>query len=83
MARLVGCWSLGLHLVVRPKYRHRIMGGLAAVPSGELLEPIAEEYGWQTVATEVMPDHLPLFVRVGPPESLMRRDVDDRWEAVS
>ena len=33
---------------------------------GELLVQIAAEHGWQIVAKEVMPDHVHLFVRVGP-----------------
>jgi putative transposase len=33
------------------------------------LEQIADELGWQIVAKEVMPDHVHLFVRVGPTDS--------------
>ena len=36
---------------------------------GELLEQIADEHGWQIVAKEVMPDHVHLFVRVGPTDA--------------
>ncbi len=36
---------------------------------GELLKLIAGEHGWQIVAKEVMPDHVPLFVRVGPTDA--------------
>ena len=35
----------------------------------ELLEQIAEEHGWQIMAKEVMPDHVHLFVRVGPTDA--------------
>ena len=35
----------------------------------ELLEQIADEHGWQIVAKEVMPDHVHLFVRVGPTDA--------------
>ena len=34
-----------------------------------LLERIADEHGGQIVATEVMPDHVRLFVRVGPTDA--------------
>ncbi len=40
-----------------------------------LLEQIADEHGWQIVANEVMPDHVHLFMRVGPtdaPASVVR-----------
>jgi putative transposase len=60
---------LGLHLVWWPKYRRRILGGRVAARCGELLEQIAAERGWQIVAKEVMPDHVHLFVRVGPTDA--------------
>lgn len=59
----------GLHLVWCPKYRRRVLGGRAAVRCGELLEQIAAEHGWEIVAKEVMPDHVHLFVRVGPTDT--------------
>jgi len=64
-----GVSSLGLHLVWCPKYRRRILGGRVAARCGELLEQIADERGWQIVAKEVMPDHVHLFVRVGPTDA--------------
>jgi len=33
------------------------------------VEQIATVHGWQIVAKEVMPDHVRLFVRVGPTEA--------------
>jgi putative transposase len=65
-----GVSSLGLHLVWCPKYRRRILGGRVAARCGELLEQIAAEHGWQIVVAEVMPDHVHLFVRVGPTDAL-------------
>ena len=71
-----GVCSLGLHLVWCAKYRRRVLGGSAAARWGELLlEQIAAEHGWEVVAREVMPDHVRLFVRVGPadaPASVVR-----------
>jgi putative transposase len=64
-----GVSSLGLHVVWCPKYRRRILGGRVARRLGELLEQIADEHGWQIVANEVMPDHVHLFVRVGPTDA--------------
>lgn len=65
-----GVCSLGLHVVWCPKYRRRVLGGRVACRLGELLEQIADERGWQTVAKEVMPDHVVhLFVRVGPTDA--------------
>jgi putative transposase len=64
-----GVCSLGLRLVWCPKYRRRVLGGRAAAGSGELVEQIAAERGWEIVAREVMPDHVHLFVRVGPTDA--------------
>ncbi len=64
-----GVSSLGLHVVWCPKYRRRILGGRVARRLGELLAQIADEHGWQIVVKEVMPDHVHLFVRVGPTDA--------------
>lgn len=65
-----GVCSLGLHLVWCPKYRRWILGGRVAARCDELLEQVASEHGWQIVAKkEVMPDHVHLFVRVGPTDA--------------
>jgi putative transposase len=64
-----GVCSLGLHLVWCPKYRRRVLGGRVARRLDELLRQIAAEHGWQIVAHEVMPDHVHLFVRVGPADA--------------
>jgi putative transposase len=58
-----------LHLVWCPKYRRRVLGGRVAIRCGVLLEQVAGEHGWEIVAKEVMPDHVHLFVRVGPTDT--------------
>ena len=62
------CW-LGLDVVWCRKYRRRVLGGRVAVRCGELVEQIAAGHGWEIVAKEVMPDHVRLFVRVGPTDA--------------
>lgn len=52
-----------------PEYRRRVLGGRVAGPCGELVEQIAAEHGGKIVATEVTPDHVYLFVRVGPTDA--------------
>jgi len=64
-----GVCSLGLHLVWCPKYRRRVVGGRVARRLDELMGQIAAEHGWQIVAGEVMPDHVHLFMRVGPADA--------------
>jgi REP-associated tyrosine transposase len=64
-----GVSELGLQVVWRPKYRHRILGRRVAARCGEVLEQVADEHGWQIAAKDVMPDHVHLFVRVGPTDA--------------
>jgi putative transposase len=64
-----GVSSLGLHVVWCPTYRRRILGGRVARRLSVLLVQIADEHAWQIVAKEVMPDHVHLFVRVGPTDA--------------
>jgi REP-associated tyrosine transposase len=61
-----GVCSVGLHLVWCPRYRGRIVGGRVAARCGERLEQVAGGHGGEIVATAVMPDHVHVFVRVGP-----------------
>lgn len=70
-----GVCSLGLHVAWCPKYCRRILGGRVVDRLGVGLGQVADEHGWQIVATEVVPDHVHLFVRVGPsvaPASVVR-----------
>ena len=60
---------MGLHLVWCPKYRRRVLGGRVAARCGQLMEQIAAAHGWEIVAKEVMPDHVHLFVGVGPTDA--------------
>ena len=52
-----------------PKYRRRILRGPVARRLDELLAVVATENGWEIVASEVMADHVHLFVRVRPTDS--------------
>jgi putative transposase len=61
--------ALGLQLVWRPRYRRPILGGRVARRCGGLWEQIAVEHSCQIVAKEGMPDHVHLFVRVGPTDA--------------
>jgi putative transposase len=60
-----GVSSLGLHLVWCPKYRCRILGGVATVLD-KLWEQIAVANTGQLVAKEVMPDHVHRLAGVRP-----------------
>ena len=64
-----GVTSLGLHVVWCPKYRKRLLGERVAVRLSGLLDEIAADHGWEIVASEIMPDHLHIFVRVRATDS--------------
>ena len=64
-----GVCSLGLNLAWCAEYRRRIPGGCVAARCGQLPEQIGARHGWQIVAKEVMPDHVHLFVGVGPTDA--------------
>lgn len=62
-------YVLRLHVVWWPKYRRRVLGGRVARRLDELIQRIADEHGWRIVAHEMMPDHVHVFVRVGPTDA--------------
>jgi putative transposase len=62
-------YLLGLHGIWCPKYRKPLLVGPVAVRMKEILDEVASEHGWQIEAVEVMPDHVHVFVLVGPRDS--------------
>ncbi len=59
-------YNLNYHLVWCPKYRRRVLTGQVADRSKELLNEIADQYGFEILAFKVMPDHIHLFVSAPP-----------------
>jgi putative transposase len=67
---------LRYHFVWCPKRRRKVLVGALAERLKELLREKAEEMGWEIIALEVMPDHVHLFISVGPnmaPSQVMHR----------
>jgi putative transposase len=64
-----GVSSLGRQAVWFPKYRRRTVGERVVRQLSELLEQNAGEHSWHIVAKEVMPDHMHLFIGVGPADT--------------
>jgi len=60
------CYNLNYHLVWCPKYRRALLTGLVASRLSELFKEIAERWGVEIIAQEVMPDHVHLFVSAPP-----------------
>jgi putative transposase len=59
-------FSLKYHLVWCPKYRRPVLTPPVDVRLKELVSEIATEHGMTILASEVMPDHVHLFVEAGP-----------------
>jgi len=58
--------ELGLHLVFCTKYRKAIFTGAIEVELKEIIGQTCAEYGWKVQALEIMPEHIHLFIQVGP-----------------
>jgi len=59
-------YQIAYHFVWIPKYRKPILTGRIKEFLEELFEKIAQEYGFEILAMEVMPDHIHLFVSAPP-----------------
>lgn len=63
-------YSIGLHVIWCPKYRKAVLTGPLALRLKKILAEVAGEHGWRIEALEVMPDHVHVFVYVGPNDSV-------------
>lgn len=59
-------YHINYHLVWCPTFRRPVLVGKVAERLQELLGEIAEKWGFEVLAQEVMPDHVPLFVSAPP-----------------
>jgi putative transposase len=62
-----GVYVINYHPVWIPRYRKKVLVEPIATRLKQLLLEIAEPYGFEILADEVMPDHVHLFVSA-PPE---------------
>ena len=65
---------MGYHFVWCPKYRRRVLVGLIAKRTEELIRQKAKEINCKIIALEIMPDHIHLFIQGTPqisPNSLI------------
>ncbi|MER6952249.1 IS200/IS605 family transposase [Nonomuraea sp. NPDC000554] len=62
-------YDLGYHVVRRSKYWRRVVGGWVKTRLEELIRAKAAEHEWEIIASEVMPDHMHLFVKSHPKRS--------------
>ncbi len=59
-------YQIAYHFVWIPKYRKSILKGEIKEFLEELFKEIAQEYGFEILAMEVMPDHIHIFVSAPP-----------------
>ncbi len=59
-------YQIVYHFVWIPKYRKPILKGEIKEFLERLFEEIAQEYGFEILAMEIMPDHIHLFVSAPP-----------------
>jgi len=59
-------YNINYHLVWCPKYRRKILVDGIATRLTELFKEIAQKWGVQIIAQEVMPDHVHLFISAPP-----------------
>jgi len=58
--------ELGLHVVFCTKYRKAILTGTVGIAAKNILSQTCAEYGWRIESLEIMPEHVHLFIQVGP-----------------
>jgi putative transposase len=58
--------EIGLHLVFCTKYRKQIFSGIIEIELKHILSQTCAEYGWSLEILEIMPDHVHIFIQVGP-----------------
>ena len=59
-------YSCKYHVVFCPKYRRKVLVNGVDTRLKELVEQIAEEYSFEVIEMEIMPDHVHLLLEVDP-----------------
>lgn len=66
-----GYWQITYHIVLVPKYRHKIFSDLGVKKDFEsILNKLCLDKGYKIHALEVMDDHVHLFLEFHPSDSL-------------
>ena len=63
-------YSLQYHLVWCTKYRKKVLKDGIDLECKKMLQDLAEEYRFQILAMEVMPDHIHMLVKIPPKYSI-------------
>ena len=65
-------YSCQYHVIFCPKYRRKVLTGDVETRLKELILEKQEEYGYQVLDMEVMPDHVHLLLDVDPMIGIVR-----------
>jgi putative transposase len=59
-------YNLNYHIVLVTKFRHKVIIGDIETYVKEEIPKICQQYGWEILALECMPEHVHLFVSAPP-----------------
>lgn len=59
-------YNLNYHIVFVTKYRHEVLKDQVEAYVKTRMQELCNQYGWEMLALEVMPDHIHLFVSAEP-----------------
>lgn len=66
-----GCvYNMSYHIIWCPKYRRKVLTDGVDERLKVILKDIAQEHGWEIGKMEVMPDHVHLFIKATPSDSV-------------
>lgn len=65
-------YNLGYHIIFCPKYRKSVLIEGVDVRLKEILQEIADERGYIIEKMEVMPDHVHVFIKAPPTETVAK-----------
>ena len=63
-------YNLGYHVIWIPKYRRKLLTPSVEIRLKELLSEKSKEIGVEIVSMETMPDHIHLFLKCSPQQTL-------------
>ena len=64
--------DMKVHLIWVPKYRKRVLTGVVAMRTRDLLRQIALEHDIEVISGKVAPDHVHMFIAYKPTESVSK-----------
>jgi len=66
-----GCvFNVSYHIIWCPKYRRKLLVGEVEARLRELLIGKSKENGWDIQMMEIMPDHVHIFIKATPSDSI-------------